>query len=158
MTGSIVDPPMACLYLNFISFSNKNISAIVYENVDLSTCESQDIDQNACELSKDFASSSERYSIGPPSLSHNMGTCVSLHEDIAYTVESLRSSLLSDVPNEINMILRRKTHAAALTRSSTSLPVFNPHMMPFAASWVKSKERHLMPASKTAACQNSISF
>ncbi|KAF8503094.1 hypothetical protein JB92DRAFT_818372 [Gautieria morchelliformis] len=62
-----------------------------------------------------------------------------LHEDIAYTLKSLRSLLAFDAPNEELTSFPMLISQGTLTRPSSKLQAFDPHRMPFAAEWVKQR-------------------
>lgn len=92
-------------------------------------------------------------SFDPPS---SQSVHTSLHEDIVYTLKSLRYSRPFDIPIEELPFFPKRINKVSLAPSSAQLQLFNPDLMPFAARWIQQKD-HRLQASAPRTDRNFVS-
>lgn len=122
--------------------------------------ESQGLGHDVVDQYMNITSSVQIQSLGTNALPLSPQTmCPSLHEDIAYTLTSLRSSLPSGVPSDVIASRPRNPHDVTLTCSARPL-VFDPQLMPFAFKFrqAKQREHEASHAIGTATNRNGGSF
>lgn len=120
--------------------------------------ESQGLGHDVVDQYVNITSSVQIQSLGTNALPLSPQTmCPSLHEDIAYTLTSLRSSLPSGIPSDAIASRPRNAHEVTLTCSVRPL-VFDPQLMPFAFRQAKQREYEASHAIRTTTNRNGGSF
>jgi hypothetical protein len=138
------------VHLNLTSSPELDLTTTINPAV-FHSSEAKDISHGAVEQFVDITSSSQIHFFdtdAPPLSSKTMYT--SLHEDIAYTLTSLRSSFPLNALNYASVSCPRKANDANLIRSTARPMEFDPQLMPFTVRRLKQQEHLVSLAIGTA--------